>query len=79
MGESSCRCALLGVSSPNAVKNWLAGGYFPGAYQTAGGHWRFPRTDVLAAKQRLESLREKNSRGDLTPDDCDDAPAPPLL
>lgn len=27
---------LLGVSSANTVKNWLEGGWFPGAFQTAG-------------------------------------------
>ena len=27
---------MLGVSSANTVKNWLEGGWFPGAYQTAG-------------------------------------------
>ena len=41
---------LLGVSSPNTVKNWLKGGSFPGAFQTPGGHWRFPRDEVEAIR-----------------------------
>lgn len=71
---------LLGVSSPNTVKNWLEGGYFPNAYQTPGGHWRFPREDVAAVKARMDELAERSRTGDLTPPDLDDdAPEPPLL
>ena len=69
---------LLGVSSANTVKNWLEGGWFPGAFQTAGGHWRFPLEEVEAVRARLEGLRDRNSRRDLTPVDCDDASAQPL-
>jgi excisionase family DNA binding protein len=64
--------ALLGVASPNTVKNWLQGGYFPGAFKTAGGHWRFPREEVEAVRFRLNDLRDRNSRRDLMPADCDD-------
>ena len=73
--------ALLGVSSANTVKNWLKGGHFPGAFQTAGGHWRFLRDEVEAVRSRMEALREKNRRGDLTPPDASDEspPPPPLL
>jgi excisionase family DNA binding protein len=70
---------LLGVSSANTVKNWLEGGWFPGAFQTAGGHWRFPLEDVEAVRSRLEGLRDRNSRRDLTPADGDDASAEPPL
>jgi excisionase family DNA binding protein len=63
---------MIGVSSANTVKNWLEGGGVPGAYQTAGGHWRFPLEDVEAVRSRLEGLRDCNSRRDLTPVDCDD-------
>lgn len=66
---------LLGVSSANTVKNWLEGGWFPGAFQTAGGHWRFPLKDVEAVRSRLESLRDRNNRRDLTPVDCSDQSA----
>jgi len=80
--SSGQAAALLGVSSPNTVKNWLEAGYFPSAFQTAGGHWRFHRDEVLAVKARMEDLRAKNRSGDLTPPDLDDDdayPAPPLL
>jgi hypothetical protein len=71
---------MLGVSSPNTVKNWLEGGAFPGATKTLGGHWRFPLKDVEAVKARMEWVREKNAKGDLTlPADLDDGPEPPLL
>lgn len=76
---SSEAARLLGLSSPNTVKNWLAGGHFPGAYQTAGGHWRVPRVEVEAIKRRMAELRERSVRGDLTPPDADDDFVPPLL
>lgn len=76
---SSEAAKLLGLSSPNTVKNWLAGGNFPGAFRTAGGHWRFPRHEVEAVKRRMEALRERNRSGDLAPDDVDDTSEPPLL
>jgi len=63
---------LLGVASANTVKNWLEGGWFPGAFQTLGGHWRFPLEDVEAVRLRLEDLRDRNSRRDLMPTDCED-------
>jgi excisionase family DNA binding protein len=66
---------LLGVASANTVKNWLEGGWFPGAFQTPGGHWRFPVEDVEAVRLRLEDLRDRNSRRDLMPVECDDETA----
>jgi excisionase family DNA binding protein len=73
--------AILGVASANTVKNWLEGGHFPGAFKTAGGHWRFYLDEVEAVKARMEELAEKNRRGDLTPPDAEDEdyPPPPLL
>jgi excisionase family DNA binding protein len=76
---SSEAARLLGISSANTVKNWLAGGCFPGAFQTAGGHWRFPRHEVEAVKRRMEELRDHNRRGDLSPPDSGDESALPLL
>ena len=71
---------LLGVSSATTVENWLAGGHFPGAFQNADGHWRFPRHEVEAVKRRVEELGARNARGELAPDDLGDmTPAPPLL
>lgn len=69
---------LLGVSSRNTVKNWLESGYFPNAFKTHGGHWRFPKAEVLAAKEALRELQARNLNGDLTPSDVGDL-APPLL
>lgn len=63
---------LLGVSSPNTVKNWLSGGHFPGARRTPGGHWRFARREVEAVKLRMAELRARNRRGELAPPDIED-------
>jgi excisionase family DNA binding protein len=77
--SSTQAASLLGVASANTVKNWLEGGHFPGAFQTPGGHWRFPREDVEAVKMRMEGLRDHNRRGDLIPVDEDvDSIHPPL-
>jgi hypothetical protein len=77
---SSDAATLLGVSSATTVENWLAGGHFPGAFQNADGHWRFPRHEVEAVKRRVEALRVFNARGELAPEDLGDmTPAPPLL
>lgn len=65
---------LLGVSSPNTVKNWLKGGSFPDAYQTEGGHWRFPRASVMAVRERMDALRTLNAGRDLTPPEIDEDP-----
>jgi excisionase family DNA binding protein len=70
--------SLLGVSSANTVKNWLEGGWFPGAYRTPGGHWRFLRSEVLAARERMEELRDRNARRDLAPPDVDEDELPLL-
>ncbi|MEZ4461500.1 MAG: helix-turn-helix domain-containing protein [bacterium] len=70
---------LLGLSSINTVKNWLEGGAFPGAYKTAGGHWRFPRSEVEAVATRMKELTRRNQAFDLAPPDCDDPVDPPLL
>lgn len=68
---------ILGVSSPNTMKNWLRSGTFPGAFQTQGGRWRFLRSEVEQMRARMEELRQKNTAGDLTPPDLDDVE--PLL
>ncbi len=81
MLTSGQAAALLGVSSANTVKNWLEAGLFPGAYKTAGGHWRFDPEEVAAVKARADALREKNRRGDRTPPEAEDEAlaTPPLL
>jgi hypothetical protein len=63
---------LLGVSSANTVKSWLEGGWFPGAFRTPGGHWRFLRSEVVTARERMEELRDRNARRDLAPADATD-------
>lgn len=70
---------LLGVSSPTTVKNWLMGGHFPGAFQTAGGHWRFPRSEVEQMRLRMVEDAEKSARGDLSLPDEEDEGEVPLL
>jgi excisionase family DNA binding protein len=72
--------AMLGVSSLNTVKNSLEAGEFPGAFTTAGGHWRFLRADVEAERARMCGLREKTRAGDVTPaEQANDYPPSPLL
>jgi hypothetical protein len=68
---------LLGVSSPDTVKNWLEGGHFPGAYLSEEGQWRFHRADVFEVKARIEELAEKNRHGDFSLSECETEP--PLL
>lgn len=70
---------LLGVRSPNTIKNWLEGGSFPSAMRTPGGHWRFSELEVLDVKHRMQELREKNRTRDLAPPDTDEDAEPPLL
>ena len=76
---STQSAALMGVASANTVKNWLEGGFFPGAFQTPGGHWRFPRDEVEAVRMRMEELRNRNRHGDLMPvGGVEDSVHPPL-
>lgn len=67
---------LLGVSSRNTVKNWLQGGYFPGAFKTPGGHWRFPRAEVLEVREQMRRMREQPAE---LPSEAPDGEQPPLL
>jgi hypothetical protein len=53
----------LGLSSPQTVKNWLESGMFPGAYQTSGGHWRFPLEEVLRVRREMQETRDRNTAG----------------
>ncbi|MFN4864711.1 MAG: helix-turn-helix domain-containing protein [Cyanobium sp.] len=76
---STQAASLLGVASANTVKNWLEGGFFPGAFQTPGGHWRFPREEVEAVKIRMEELRDRNRTGNLMSAEEDDVSVHPPL
>lgn len=69
---------MLGVSSPNTVKNWLKVGSFPGAFKTPGGHFRFPLDEVLAVKAEMERIRDLNKSGTLAVPDAGDEPEFPL-
>ena len=77
--KSGEAASLLGVSSINTVKNWLEGGFFPGARKTAGGHWRFRRSEVEAVAVRMSLLSDRNETGELSPPDSDESSEPPLL
>ena len=70
--SSTQAASLPGVASANTVKNWLEGGHSPGAFQTPGGHWRFPREEVETVKLRMEELRERNRSRDLIPVDAEE-------
>lgn len=70
----------LGLSSATTVKNWLAGGHFPGAYRTAGGHWRCSADEVEAVRAGMEELARRNREGELAPPELGgDDEGPPLL
>ena len=43
-------CAQAAATYGTSPATWLRlchAGYLPGAYRTAGGHWRIPRASVL--------------------------------
>lgn len=54
--------ALLGVSSPDTVKNWARAGWFPGACLTVGGQWQFPLDEVLSLRAHRE-FQQARARG----------------
>lgn len=45
---------ILGITSEATIRNWLHGGYFPGASQTENGEWTFKLSDVLAVKEDMD-------------------------
>ena len=53
---------LLGVSSPNTIKNWLNKKGFVRARRTPGGQWRFRLSDILAVKSKMEATEGQRSR-----------------
>jgi hypothetical protein len=59
----------LGITSEATMRNWLQGGAFPGARQTATGEWRF---DAGLVAQVAEATKRLQECSDLTPPDCDD-------
>lgn len=64
---------LLGLSSPNTLKNWVNGGHFPGEVsKTLGKHWRFRKADVFELLHRMKERDARNRRGDLAPPDLGD-------
>lgn len=63
--------AVLGISSPQTIKNWLVEGFFTGRTRL-GGSWLFPEDEVLLVKQRMREIAEKNSTGCMTPVDLSD-------
>lgn len=52
---------LLGVASPDTVKNWARAGRFSHVDHTEGGQWLFPLDEVLAlrANRELQMARAK--------------------
>jgi hypothetical protein len=57
---------LLGVSSPDTVKNWARAGRFPGAYKGDGGQWQFPLAEVLAHRANQLVVEDRKRRRDLS-------------
>jgi helix-turn-helix protein len=57
---------LLGVSSPDTVKNWARAGRFPGAQKTDGGQWQFPLAEVLAHRANQLLVEDRRRRRDYS-------------
>jgi hypothetical protein len=77
---STQAASYLGLASPKTIENWLEGGFFPGAFQTAAGDWLYPVEEVTSVKQRMNELKDLNQKNDLVAVDFDDnAIMPPLL
>jgi excisionase family DNA binding protein len=56
---------LLGVSSPNTIKNWLTQKGFARAQRTLGGQYRFPLSDILAVKTEMEKASRRRAERKL--------------
>jgi excisionase family DNA binding protein len=76
---------ILGVSSPQTIRNWLEEGVFPGVdRRTVGGHRRFRLEDVCAVMARMAHTAAENDAGSLVIEDFgdedpyDDRLAPPV-
>lgn len=61
----------LGISSRDTIRNWLQGGFFPGAEQAEDGSWRYWHIDIDSVRARMDELHDKNARGDLAPGNLD--------
>lgn len=52
---NDCTCArageILGVSA-STVRKWIDAGHLPNAWRPPGGHWRVPRGDIAALKEK---------------------------
>jgi hypothetical protein len=63
--------AMLRITSPATISNWLEGGSFPGAVHTLEG-WRFDRCEVEAVILYIADTRLRNHRGDMSLPDFGD-------
>jgi hypothetical protein len=70
---------LLELKSQETVKNWLQGGYFPGAYVDETGTWRFPLQSVREMRAYFLKLRDLNARKYFELSDVESDEEPPLL
>lgn len=63
---------IMGVSS-QTIRRWCDQGYFPGAFQTNGGHWRIPRSHfkvtfekAIEADEAMKEIdRKSHEAGDV--------------
>jgi predicted DNA-binding transcriptional regulator AlpA len=56
--------ALLGVTSPATIHNWLSQGYFPGVTRLADGTRRFRPSGVRAVQESIAAIEAWNANPD---------------
>lgn len=55
----------LGISNPDTIRNWLEGGYFPGAKYTPNVGWRFDPAGVRHCIKICEQIIVLNTKEEI--------------
>ena len=62
--DTQAAASYLGVTQPDAIRNWLEGGSFPGAFQSRG-QWFFPAVELDKVKRRMDEILGFNADGEI--------------